>query len=143
MDTQWDSSEKWEGLVQWLPLIDYLFVNKDEALSIIGTADVSTALKALHVPVKEVIIKTGPEGSIGADATGQFTISSPYVDVKDTTGAGDTFAAAFLKKRITDGESFQQSMLYASAAAAFSCTYSGGVSDLLIHAEVLALMAEE
>ena len=140
LDTQWDSSEAWEGLNQWLELIDYLFVNKDEALSISGMTDVDDALDSLIRQTGEVLIKTGPDGAVGATGTQRYSVPSPDVEVKDTTGAGDTFAAGFLKKRVDTGGDFLTAMEYASAAAAFSCTFSGGVSDTICDAEVTRLM---
>lgn len=142
LDTQWDSSENWDGLDQWLELLDYLFVNEDEALSITGIADVKEALGILTGPGSEVLLKTGPQGAIGGNGVQVIHVPSPDVVVKDTTGAGDTFAAGFLKKRVDSGTDLLAAMQYASAAAAFSCTYSGGVNDTLCDSEVLRLVRD-
>lgn len=142
LDTQWDNTEKWEDLDQWLGLIDFLFVNKDEAFSITGMNDVDDAIDNLNTMTGEVIIKTGPDGAVGATDANKFRVPSPDVAVKDTTGAGDTFAAGFLKKRVDERSDFQTAMKFASSAAAFSCTYSGGVNDALGEAEVNRLLAD-
>jgi ribokinase len=140
LDTQWDSSETWADLDQWLKLVDYLFVNKDEAISITGMQNPDEAMSILKQQTVEVVIKIGPDGAVGTNGTQKLSVPSPDVEVIDTTGAGDTFAAGFLKKRIDAGADFLAAMKYASAAAAYSCTYTGGVNNTLCDAKVRQLI---
>jgi ribokinase/sulfofructose kinase len=65
------------------------------------------------------------------------------VTVADTTGAGDTFNAAFLVSRM-EKMSLQQSLLFACAAASCAVTAVGartGMPDITRVANVLAAAA--
>ena len=46
LDPQWDASGRWRHMDEWLPLLTYLFVNHDEALSITGAPSSSAATRA-------------------------------------------------------------------------------------------------
>ena len=86
-----------EDLREVLPLIDYIFPNEKEAAYYSGMekyADMTRVFR--EYGVKNVIIKTGPDGCF-ADLSGE-TLSLPAlpVPVVDTTGAGDHFVAGFI-----------------------------------------------
>ncbi|HEY9593447.1 MAG TPA: carbohydrate kinase family protein, partial [Spirochaetia bacterium] len=48
LTTQWDATERWERLDEWLPLLTYLFVNVEEAVSITGKSAVEDAWTELR-----------------------------------------------------------------------------------------------
>jgi ribokinase len=53
------------------------------------------------------------------------------VAVVDPTGAGDTFAAAFIYASVEEGAALADALPFAQAAGAVACGYAGGVSPLL------------
>ena len=140
LDTQWDPSGAWEKVEEWLPLLDYLFVNEDEALSIArrlggaarGAAEAACFLSSLTACP---IVKLGPEGALA----GGRAIAPFPVEVLDPTGAGDTFAAAFLLASVAEGRPLAEAASFACAAGALACTYLGGASDELDAGRVRAL----
>ncbi|HTZ51823.1 MAG TPA: carbohydrate kinase family protein [Spirochaetia bacterium] len=136
MTTQWDPRQEWEGLPEWLPLLSVLFVNEEEALSITARRTVEEAWKDLAARTACPLITRG--GS-GAYADGR-SFEALQVAVVDPTGAGDTFAAAFLWAKNDKGMALPDAVRYACAAGALACTYTGGVNRLLSHARVRELI---
>ena len=70
-----------------------LFANADEA----------AALGAVRPPkgVGMLVVKRGPEAASVVTATATIEVAAPsLVDVRDTTGAGDSFAAGFLVEHL-------------------------------------------
>lgn len=135
LDTQWDEREEWEGLDSWLPLLDFLFVNADEARSITGRADPAAAWRDLSGRTSRPIVKLGPEGAYA----GGRAYPPCRVEVLDPTGAGDTFAAGYLYATIEEGRGPDEAMRFAQAAGAIACTYAGGLGPGLSRAKVLEL----
>jgi hypothetical protein len=89
------------GLAQirdWLTLVDVVILNEEEAQFITGFANVIEAAEDLLVLTPTVVIK---RGAIGALAAGRdvAVVQVPSVStiVIDTTGAGDAFAAGFIR----------------------------------------------
>lgn len=128
LDTQWDITEKWNYLDKILPLIDILFVNFDEACSITGTSDKKQIISYFTNKSSITALKLGSKGSIIIKDTEQIEVSPFSVDVIDTTGAGDSYAGAFLYAYYEADKILYESGLFASAAAARSCMFHGGVN---------------
>jgi sugar/nucleoside kinase (ribokinase family) len=137
LTTQWDPRQEWKYLEDWLPLLNYLFVNEDEALSITRRRKVDDAWKDLAVRTPCPLITLGVSGAF---ATGR-RVPGFSVPVRDTTGAGDSFAAGFLfaiKEKLLP---LEDGVRYACAAGALCCTYTGGVSPELSHGRVVELLS--
>ena len=81
----------------WLPLMDVLLLNEEEACYLSGSTDIEISLDYLLQECQTVVIKRGSHGAIGKSRGGQ-SISIPALPttVVDTTGAGDSFAAGFI-----------------------------------------------
>ena len=81
----------------WLPLMNVLLLNEEEAIYLSGASDIEVALDYLLEQCQTVVIKRGSHGAIGKSRGGQ-SISIPAIPalVADTTGAGDSFAAGFI-----------------------------------------------
>jgi sugar/nucleoside kinase (ribokinase family) len=81
----------------WLPLMNVLLLNEEEAIYLSGHSDIELALDELLQKSETVVIKRGSHGAVGKSRGGE-SISVPAipVDVVDTTGAGDAFAAGFI-----------------------------------------------
>jgi len=86
-----------EEVKSWLPLMNVLLLNEEEAIYLSGASDIEIALDFLLEQCQTVVIKRGSHGAIGKSRGGQ-SISIPALPttVADTTGAGDSFAAGFI-----------------------------------------------
>lgn len=137
LDTQWDATEKWSHVREWLPNLTYLFVNRDEAVSITGSSRVEAAWRELSGITACPIIKLGPKGVYAAGNR------HPAFEVKvvDPTGAGDAFAAAFLYALHGLGMEFDAALRFALAAGALACTFEGGANPLLSRKQVMEMLA--
>ncbi|NLZ77355.1 MAG: carbohydrate kinase family protein [Spirochaetales bacterium] len=83
--------------VEQAALVDWIFMNEEEARRITGKRDVQDLLHALREIVREPVVTLGREGSVALSEEGE-TIRVPAVDVAvvNTTGSGDSFAAGFI-----------------------------------------------
>jgi sugar/nucleoside kinase (ribokinase family) len=121
LDTNWDPHGLWmHDLAPCLPHLDYLFLNEDEARMVTGTAEPAPAARAvLARGVETVVIKLGPRGCAIYDGDREVLAPAYDVPVKDTTGAGDCFVAAFLCARLR-GADFSEAGQFANAVAALN-----------------------
>ena len=71
------------------------------------------------------VVTRGALGSLASDGTSIFETGVLPVDVSDTTGAGDTFIAGFIAKRLQGGD-VEACLQAGRDAAAVTCTYFGG-----------------
>ena len=97
LDTNDDPASEWAGVTELLPHVDVLLPNKREALALAGSDDVTTAARLLarHGPL--VVVKDGESGALAVHPDGTHTtVTAAAREPVDTTGAGDTFDAAFL-----------------------------------------------
>ena len=112
-----------------LKKIDCLIVNDGEARAL---ADESNLIKAaemiLALGPRVVIIKKGESGSMMCDNKGQKFIlpAYPAAEVKDPTGAGDSFAGGIMgylaKVNKTDFETLKAAIAYGTVVASFAIT---------------------
>jgi sugar/nucleoside kinase (ribokinase family) len=82
--------------LEWTRGVDLLLANRDEALLLAGTRDVSSAASRLGDTYREVVVKLGRDGALWQQGFIAASAPADRVDVADTTGAGDAFAAGFL-----------------------------------------------
>jgi fructoselysine 6-kinase len=71
------------------------------------------------------VVTLGALGSLATDGSTVVEAGIRPVKVTDTTGAGDTFIAAFIARRLS-GEDLVSSLDGASEAASITCTHFGG-----------------
>jgi sugar/nucleoside kinase (ribokinase family) len=88
-----------EEVKSWLPLMDVLLLNEEEANYLTGTSDIDGALEILLNDCSTVVIKRGSHGAIGK-SRGSESVSVPAIPttVVDTTGFISYFAT---KKDLT------------------------------------------
>jgi len=110
--------------------VDVVLMNQVEAKMLASSADHRAAVDvvARSVNAKELVITLGDRGAM-AVSDGEFI----YVDAfklqpVDTTGAGDTFAAAYIAARLA-GLSLYERLLFANAAASLKVTRPGARSS--------------
>ena len=84
-------------------LIDVLFANDAELMSLVETDDLEAAIAALQDKVPLLVVTLGPDGAMAIER-GERTVvkAEPVTQVVDTTGAGDLFAAGFLHGQVTE-----------------------------------------
>jgi len=108
-----------------------LLVNEREALMLTGVADVESAATQLAQRVALAIVTLGADGALAAGAEGSVHVPGVPVDVVDTTGAGDLFAAAYVWADHC-GASLEQrlrwSVLYASLSVRVATAVAGAVT---------------
>lgn len=105
--------------------VDILFVSQAEATALTGKRDEQRALAALRAcGAREVVLKLGEKGCLVLQGTVVHRVPSFAVRVADTTGAGDAFAAAFLRARLS-GWPPMEAALVANAAGAAAASVMG------------------
>ncbi len=119
--------------------VDRIFLNLKEAKILSGEDNPEKAAqKIAQRGPKEVFIKMGAKGSLAwIDGSLCFVKAIP-VNVVDTTGAGDVFAAAYLAAR-AKGFSPGKSMRLANAAAALTISRPGTSYGLPVWDEIVAM----
>jgi ribokinase len=85
-----------ERFLDWLGEDVLLFANTDEALVLTGLEEPGAAAQALALRTGHAIVKRGVAGAVWSDGIGVRSVPAVTVDVVDSTGAGDAFAAGFL-----------------------------------------------
>ncbi len=90
---------------EWLTLVDVVILNEEEAHFLSGENNPVEAATELLKLTPMVVIKRGGIGAM-AQARGSQLVQVPAleVDVVDTTGAGDAFAAGFIQSWIGERE---------------------------------------
>ena len=126
MDPQWDATEKWEYMKEWLKHLTWIFVNQDEAKSITGIKNPKKACHKLAELTNCPVVKLGKDGAMGY-VNRKFETGEPFkVKVKDTTGAGDNFAAGFLFATLEKEMRMKDALRFGNAVGSRSCAFVGG-----------------
>jgi sugar/nucleoside kinase (ribokinase family) len=135
-DTNWDPTGRWDGGVdEMLRASDVFLPNAVEASRIAGIDDVEAAARELAArgavgrsdggPI--VAVKLGAAGALACRADGPMVrVEALPVEPIDTTGAGDSFDAGFLRAWL-DGADLRASLELAAACGALSTRRAGGV----------------
>lgn len=120
----WIERER-EALRKVIGAVDLLTVNDSEAQLLTGETSLKRAAqRILKWGPRYVVVKKGEHGAILATRTGLFAIPAyPVEAVCDPTGAGDTFAGAFMgvlarRGRVSE-RTVREALLFASAVASF------------------------
>jgi sugar/nucleoside kinase (ribokinase family) len=118
-------------LWQMMPNLDYFLCNDFEAFRLTGIDDPLQAAQNLKGRgASNVIVKLGEKGSwLEADSGGE-RIPAPQVEVVDTTGAGDAFAAGFVAALLR-GEDVASACRAGNQAGARICTKLGAIEAWL------------
>ena len=102
----------------WLPSMNVLLLNEEEAIYLTGESDLEKALDLLLVSSETVVIKRGSHGAIGKKRGSQsISVAADAATVIDTTGAGDSFAAGFISQFCIHGDLTRSLMAGAEIAA--------------------------
>jgi len=130
--------EKVPDLIKYvLPYANMALPSLAEARSVTGRVSAEDCAKALvDFGVEKAVIKSGARGACVHDGSRLFWADAFKVRVADTTGAGDTFAAAFLAA-LSRGEPLEQCARFANAASALCIQAVGATAGAKSREEVL------
>jgi sugar/nucleoside kinase (ribokinase family) len=105
--------------------VDYLFPNEEQAMALTGASGWQDAARALlDRGVRCVVVTRGAEGAAIVTAEGIESVPAFPIEVVDTTGCGDAFAAGFIRG-LSLGRAPREAALVGSATASFVATGLG------------------
>lgn len=149
-DANWDPERRWEGSVPILAAADIFFPNEREAALITGRDDPLDAARRL-VELAEaegrdpaagpliVALKLGAEGALAVRGDEALRLPADRVAVVDSTGAGDSFDAGFIRAFL-DGRPLAEMLALAVACGTLSTRAVGGVEGQATLEEAEALL---
>lgn len=143
LDPQWDESQQWRHMKEWVPLLDYLFLNQDEALSLTGAGTAAEACRELGALTACPVVKTGADGALILEDGEPLKVPGFQIEVVDTTGAGDSFDAGFVYAVLEMGMDCREAAAFANGAGARSCGFPGGVNARSSARQVLDFIASQ
>jgi ribokinase len=127
---------------------DYLVVNETESSYLVGTPSerlskeeaIAIGKQLLGKGFNQIIITLAENGSIFIDHNRQIYTPAFKVSALDTTAAGDAFCGAFATA-LSEDNSIDYALKFASAAGALAATKAGAVPSLPNSQEILSLIA--
>jgi ribokinase len=130
-----------------LASVDYLTPNQNEARILTGrepdadVGDERIAEELLDLGVATVVMTLGSDGALVVTESETTRISAPTVPVKDTTGAGDAFNAAFTVA-IGEGRDVESAARFACHAGALAVTEMEVVPGLPTRENVESMLGD-
>ncbi|MDQ4078379.1 MAG: sugar kinase [Chloroflexota bacterium] len=143
LDTQYDPESRWAGpLLDLLEVVDLFLPHEVEATGISGKERPEEALAWLgeHVPL--VAMKRGAAGAMVQHGEELYVMGAFAVQVVDTTGAGDAFAAGFLHGWL-QGWPIERTLRFANATGALAVTRVGASEDPPTEEEVMDFIEQQ
>ncbi|MBN8209653.1 ribokinase [Bacillus sp. NTK071] len=116
----------------------YITPNENEATILFNNQPINDALKAFP---EKVLITEGAAGVRYFDGVKEVLVPSFKVEAVDTTGAGDTFNAAF-GTAIAEGKGIVESITFGNRAASLSVTGFGAQGGMPTRDEVERMISE-
>ncbi|KAG3116120.1 hypothetical protein PI124_g4648 [Phytophthora idaei] len=144
LDTNYASSEKWDGLDELFPLIDVFMPNEVEAMKISHTDSVNAAMTYFAERIDGVtIIKVGAGGAMAhCSKTQQHWKQGSFpTTVVDVTGAGDSFNSGFLSAWKTNGGDVGNALRWGCGTASRTVAALGACSFPLTYEDVQRVLA--
>ncbi len=127
-----------EALLPWVHIASF---NEAGLAAIAGEQPtVEGARRLLNYGVETVVVTLGRHGALAVTAGEAAEAPGWQVAARDTTGAGDTFNAAFLTTTLRN-DPLKERLAFSNAAAALAVTGLGPRGRLPADAEVKAFMA--
>ena len=120
-----------DKLLEVISKVDVLTINDEEARQLSGEYSlVAASRKIMNMGPKYLIIKKGEHGALLFNEDKMFFAPAlPLEEVKDPTGAGDTFAGGFIghlaKTKDISFENMKRAVVVGSAMASFTCEAFG------------------
>lgn len=114
-----------EAFLGWLVAGDVLFANAAEAEALTGRTTPGEAVTDLVERGLVAVVKLGRAGALAGAGSLRWTVPAAPAEVRDTTGAGDAFAAGFLASWTRDRD-VEEALRLATRVAARAVTLQGG-----------------
>ena len=131
-----------DDIAGFLPLIDYITPNEDEAKYYTGRSEPEEMADVfLARGVKNVIVKLGGRGCYYKGSGGSLFLPAWDIRAIDATGAGDNFIAA-LASELLRGGTIDEALRFANACGAICTTAVGADTALRSREQVLTFMRE-
>ena len=117
---------KRDALLRLLQRVDVLLLNETEAKSLAGERNVVRAARAIGgMGPSRVVVKMGEHGVLFAEGDRLLRLPAyPLEEVRDPTGAGDTFAGGFVGSLAESGDfspgGVKRALLYGAVTASFA-----------------------
>jgi sugar/nucleoside kinase (ribokinase family) len=139
LDTAWDSTGRWLTLLERsLPYVDYFLPSIEEARMLTGKyAPEDVASFLLSRGVRNVGLKMGKEGSFIMNNSEQHHFKALDIEVVDTTGCGDAYAAGFIAG-LSRNFSFERCGMLANLTGAKIATSIGATSGVSSFENIMA-----
>lgn len=141
IETVLDAGSLHRGTALLYERVGHLVASETFALEATGAADPGAALEILALRHPCVVITRGSEGLIWAREGRRGSLPAFAVEARDTTGAGDVFHGAYAGC-LAQARGWEETLRYASAAAALACTRLGARRGIPEGAEVARFLAE-
>jgi sugar/nucleoside kinase (ribokinase family) len=93
-----------DRFLAWTAGVDVVLANRDEARVLTGRADPRAAAAALAETYREAVVTCGGAGAVWHGGFISARSRAEEVELVDTTGAGDAFAAGFLAEWLVHPE---------------------------------------
>jgi sugar/nucleoside kinase (ribokinase family) len=127
LDTNWDPSGRWIGVLELLSLADIFLPNENEAIAISQARTDGQALKRLAQHTGTVAMKRGAQGALACHGEETASVCALSGNVVDTVGAGDTFDAGFVYGFL-NGWSLEKALWLAAVCGSLSTRAAGGTA---------------
>lgn len=140
--TAFNPSPVRDGFADLLPLVDLLIVNAHEAEAMSGVGTPTDAADELVATGAGTVVATlGADGAIARGRGLALAVPADAATVRDTTGAGDTFAGVLVAGWLERGTIVAADLAVAASAAALTVSRKGTRAAFPTRAELAALRA--
>jgi sugar/nucleoside kinase (ribokinase family) len=114
-----------------------LFANEREAVQLTGADGVEEAARRLGASAETAVVTRAAAGALGVHGDEVVRVDAPEAEARDTTGAGDLFASAYIW---ADGEGLplEERLRWAALYASLSVAVVGAIPGAANLAELLA-----
>jgi ribokinase len=135
-----------EGIVALRPILkvtEVLFVNKDEAQTLVGKSDsIQELMQRLHKEGPKIVaITDGPKGSYASDGNNIYFLDIFPAPLVERTGAGDSFATGFISA-LFHKKPVPEAMQWGTINSAFVIQKIGAQKGLLKKQEMEKLVSK-
>jgi len=142
-------SGKREALVEVVRKVDVMLINEGEIRQFMDTPNIpQAARKLIELGAKSIIVKKGEHGALYFSRDSFFALPSyPQEELKDPTGAGDSFAGGFIgylaQTNDTSEQNIRKALVCGSVMASFNIEdFSLDRLKSLTHAEIVGRFNE-
>lgn len=118
------------ALKQILDRTNILILNKEEAQALSRQRKEENYLDVLQKKIPLLVVTDGPKGAIAYNGIEKYRLRVPKQKIVETTGAGDSFASAFVGA-IIKNKTIEEALLIAYKQASSVITEYGAKNNLL------------